>query len=217
MANSLAELGKAVSNPCGLARKAIRDSAWLEATMNGLEADTALIKYGCAKALRIISETRPVALYPHFDFFARLLNGDNRILRWEALFVLSQLASVDKENRFAAVFDKYFSPVPGPVMITAANAIRGGSRIARAKPALADRIAEEILKVEQARYQTRECRNVAVGHAIIALGEILDLVSHPEPLLDFVRRHSKNARPATRKKAGQLLKKIQRRESNPAA
>jgi hypothetical protein len=217
MANPLAQLGKAVSNPRGLARRAIQNSDWLETLIQGLESDTARTKYGCAKALRIISETRPEVIYPHFDFFVRLLSGDNRILQWEALFVLSQVAGVDKEDRFAAVFNEYFSPVPGPVMITAANAIRGGARIARAKPALADRIAAEILKVEQARYQTRECRDVAVGHAIIALGEILDLVSHPEPLRGFVRRQAENARPATRKKAGQVLKQIQRREKGSAA
>ena len=61
----------------------------------GLKADKPRVKYGCAKALRLISEQRPDLLYPHFDFFVRLLDHENKILQWDAAFVLSHLARVD--------------------------------------------------------------------------------------------------------------------------
>jgi hypothetical protein len=35
----------------------------------GLEAETARIKYGCLKVLRLISEKNPKVLYPEFDRF----------------------------------------------------------------------------------------------------------------------------------------------------
>ena len=217
MATPLAQVGKAVLNPRTLARRAIGDPAWLEAIITGLGAETARIRYGCAKALRVVSEDRPDLLYPRFDFFVSLLDGDNKILQWEALFVLSHLARVDIKDRFAAIFTKYFSPIRGPVMITAANAIQGGARIARAKPALATRIVGEILQVDKARYQTPACRNVAIGHAIVALDEILDLVANPEPVVQFVRKQAKNTRPATRRKSEQFLRKVERRAKDPAA
>ena len=81
-------------------------------------------------------------------------------MQWDVAFVLSQLARVDDDDKFAAIVARYFVPISGPVMITAANAIQGGARVAQAKPHLADRIAAEILKVATARYQTTECRNV---------------------------------------------------------
>lgn len=217
VANPLAQLGKAVTEPRVLARRAMQDPAWLQAIIGGLGADAARIKYGCAKALRLVSEDRPDLLYPRFDFFVSLLDGENKILQWQGLFVLSRLARVDTRDRVAAIFSKYFSSIRGPVMITAANAIQGGARIARAKPALAERIVGEILRVDKARYQTPECRNVAIGHAIVALGEILDLVTTPEPVVQFVRKQARNTRPATRKKAEQFLKKVERRAKNPAA
>jgi hypothetical protein len=210
MAIPLAQLGKAVSNPRGLARRAIQNSDWLEALIQGLESDTARTKYGCAKALRVVAEARPDVLYPRFDFFVSLLEGDNKILQWEALFVLSRLARVDAGNRLEGVFERYFAAIPGPVMITAANAIRGGAEIAMAKPELADRIAREILKVEKARYQTPECRHVAIGHAIVALGEVLDRLDNLEAVMAFVRKQVRNPRPATRKKAEQFLKRALR-------
>jgi hypothetical protein len=206
MTAALARIPQAALNPQRLALKAIRQPRLLRAIIEGLKADKARVKYGCAKALRLISEQRPDRLYPFFDCFVHLLDHENRILQWEAIFVLSHLASVDADDKIAEVFDKYFSPIPGPVMITAANVIQGGARIAQAKPHLADRIAGEMLKVARFRYQTAECRNVAIGHAIVALGAILPLLRHPAPAVDFVRRQKRNRRPATRKKAEHFLK-----------
>ncbi len=203
------QLRQAGSAPHQLAREAIADPRWLDEITTGLNAQTARIKYGCAKALRLISEERPDLLYDRFDFFRRLLDHPNKILQWEATFMLSHLARVDAEDKFAAIFERFFSPIRGPVMITAANVIRAGPRIARAKPHLADRIAAEVLKVGRARYQTRECRNVALGHAILALGAMYDLLENRAPVLQFVRRQRHNSRPATRNKAERFLERAQ--------
>jgi hypothetical protein len=206
MSAALAQIRQAALNPPRLARKAIKNHGFIPVVIGGLKEDKARIKYGCAKALRIVSEQRPDLLYPYFDFFVGLLDHGNKIFQWDAAFVLSQLVRADEDNKFTAVFDRYFSPIPGPVMITAANVIQGGARIAQARPHLAERIAAEVLKVGKARYQTPECRNVAIGHAILALGGILPLLCNPAPAVQFVRTQTRNARPATRKKAEQFLK-----------
>jgi hypothetical protein len=182
-------------------------TASVEQLIQGLNSDCARYKYGCAKALRRLSEKRPELLYPHFEFFVQLLDHPNKILQWQGAFVLAGLTQVDVKNKFEPIFAKYFSPVPGPVMITAANVIQGAARIALAKPELADRIAAEILKVAKARYQTPECRNVAVGHAILALGHFIRVVTEPAPVLLFVRKQLQNSRPATRKKAAAFLQR----------
>lgn len=146
--------------------RVIGDPELIPEIIEGLTADKARIKYGCAKVLRLLSEKKPEVLYPWFDFFAKLLDSDNSFLNWDAIHVLGNLAAVDTESRFEKVYDRYFAPIPGPVLITAANVIGGAAKIALAKPALTDRIIGEILKVEKARYQTDECRNVALGQAI---------------------------------------------------
>jgi hypothetical protein len=92
-------------------------------------------------------------------------------------------------------------------MITAANTIVGGARIALAYPDWADRIAAEILKVSRARYQTTECRNVAIGHAITAFSEFYDLLKNKMPVRQFVSSQRKNSRNAVRKKAEQFIKR----------
>ena len=206
MTAPLARISRLALNPAQLAHKAIRYPRLLAGVAEGLKADKPRIKYGCAKALRIISELRPDVLYPHYDFFVGLLDQENKILQWDAAYVLSHLARADDDDKFEAIFARYFSPIPGPVMITAATVIQGGARIAQAKPHLADRIAVEVLRVATARYRTLECRNVAIGHAIRSLSAILPLLRDPAPAVHFVRRQTRNRRPATRKKAKQFLK-----------
>ena len=206
MTAPLGLLRQAALNPARLARQAVKEPRLIAAIIDGLGADKPRIKYGCSKALRLMSELRPDLLYPQFDFFVRLLDHGNKIMQWEGVIVLSHLVRADVDDKFPAIFAKYFSPIRGPVMITAANVIQGGARIAEARPAMADRIGDEILKVSTARYQTSECRNVAIGHAIVALGALLPLLHRPAAAVRFVRRQLRNSRPATRKKAERFLR-----------
>ena len=93
-------------------------------------------------------------------------------------------------------------------MIAAANTIQGAADIALAKPHLADRIATEIIKVDRAHYATPECRNVAVGHAIQALDRFFEHIQKKDSVLAFVESQFDNPRPATRKKAEQVLGEV---------
>jgi hypothetical protein len=187
--------------------RAPQESSLVSELLDGLDAKDARTKYGSAKALRQLAEQQPGVLYPHFDFFAGLLAHENNIFRWEGIIVLSHLVRVDAEHKFDALFDRYFAPIRGPVMVTAANVIAGAARIALARPDWADRIAAEVLKVGHARYQTAECRNVAIGHGIQTFNQIVHLLKDTKPVLRFVRRQLKNDRPATRKKAERFLRR----------
>jgi hypothetical protein len=198
-----------------LAAQVSGNPAGIREMMEGLKADQPRLKFGCAKVLRLIGERRPELLYPHFDAFVQLLGDENKILQWEAVFVLSHLARVDKQNKFEAIFERYFAPIAGPTMITAGNIIGGAARIALARPEWADRVATQVLAVRQATYQTAECRNVAIGHAIRTLGEIMRLLRDREPALQFVREQLHNTRAATRKKAVTFLKKHDSAPSPP--
>jgi hypothetical protein len=180
--------------PCSTAEQ-------VDTLCDGLASPEARTKYGSAKQLLRLSEQDPDLLYPRFDFFARLLEGETRILRWDSSRILGHLARVDSAGRIDALLDRYLAPITGHEMIAAANAIQGAADIALAKPHLADRIAKAIVKVSRAHYATPECRNVATGHAIQALDRFFEHIQKKEPVLGFVESQLKNPRPATRKKA----------------
>lgn len=190
-----------------LAKQIEGDPELLLAVMDALGSITPRIRFAASKLLRIASEQFPEALYPHFDSFVRLLHDKNSILRWNAILALGNLAAADHQKKLDPILGNYLAPISGKSLIDAANTIRGAAAIARAKPYLADEIANAILAVEEARYATRECRNVAIGHAINALDEFFPSLQDQHKILSFVRRQTRNPRRATANKARKFLAK----------
>jgi hypothetical protein len=163
--------------------------------------------------LRLVSERRPELIYPYFGVFVGLLDSDNSFLKWGAIMTVANLAAVDAEKKFEAIFQKYYAPIPGPAMITAANIIGGSDKIARAKPELTERITREILKVEKGKYKNKgalspECRNVAIGHAIDTFDKLFEQIDDKAKVIAFVKRQLKNTRKPVVKKAERFLKRI---------
>lgn len=173
-----------------------------------LESDHGRIRLGAAKALRELSEAEPDRLYPQFDLLVRLSSHPNKVLQWNALRCIANLAVVDHEGRVDRLLDQYLAPIDGPAMITAATAIAGGAVIAAAKPYLAPAIAKRILAVERAVYATPECRNVAIGHALKALDRLALLLEDAPEVRAFAGRQIANPRPATAKRAAALAAKL---------
>jgi hypothetical protein len=197
-----------------LAERVVSRPELLQEAFDGLGADTARVKYGCLKLLRIISERKPNILYPEIGRLIRLLDSENNIFKWGAIIIIGNLAVVDSERKIDRILDRYLQPISGHVMITAANVIGGAGKIARAKPHLADRIAQAVLQVEAANYQTEECRNVASGHAIESFDLFFEHLKKPQPVIEFVKRQLNNRRNAVKRKAARFLKKHMPSKSN---
>ena len=179
----------------------------LDALFAAMSSDVARLKFPAAKALRNLSQRAPDSIYPHFDFFASFLRHENAILRWNAILILGNLATVDGEGRVDRIIDAYLSPISGPHLIDAGNTMRGAAAIGVAKPYLADRIARHILEAERATYATPECRNVAIGHAIDALDRLFPMIADKGAVQRFVTRQTDNTRAATRKRAERFVRK----------
>ncbi len=179
----------------------------LPLVIKGLAHNRANIKYGCAKVLLLLSETTPALLYPHIDFFIGMLDSDKTILQWNAILIIANLARVDSQYKIEQIFDRYFAPISGPVMITANNTIIGGGRIAATRPELADRIIDKILQVNTAQYQSDECRYIASGEAILAFERCYEYINDKERVIQFVQEQLDNPRKGTAQKAVAFLKK----------
>jgi hypothetical protein len=200
-------LGKRAPDLVDLAEKIERDPELLRGALDALGSDSPCTRFAAAKLLRIVSEQSPEALYPYFDSLMGLLHDGNSILRWNAMLALGNLAAADRENKLELILEEYLAPIDGHNLIDAANTMRGATAIARAKPYLADRIAKSILGVESSCFAKPECRNVAIAHAILALGELYPVLHEPHPVQLFMHRQLKNPRRATADKARRFLEK----------
>lgn len=193
-----------------LAKNAIIDPSLLPEIINGVSSPKAQIRYSCAKILRIISEEYPEKLYPRIDFFVELLGSDKRILKWNALYIIANLAKVDVENRFDDIFYKYYDLLDTEYMVTVANVVGNSGKIAKAKPHLTQKITKELLKTENLTtklHLTQECKNVILGHAISALDVYFDQIENKDDVVSFVKRQLSNTRNVTRTKAEKFLEK----------
>jgi hypothetical protein len=206
----LQQISRKDSNKNRIAEKVIKNSELLPELFTGLQATEARIKYGSNKVLIIISKKNPSILYPRLDFFTDQLDSDNNFLKCGAIEIIANLCRVDSAHHFENIFAKYISPIHGHHMITAANTIKAANKIAGIKHNLAEKIAEEIMSVENTDYETEECNNIVIGQAIKTLDDLFPKLKNKKPVFDFVQRQLKNRRPATRKKAETFIRKNQK-------
>src|SRR4030042_6329373 len=87
-----------------LLQKAKQNSDTLLEVLNGVSSSKPAIRYGCAKVLMDLSEQQPEKLYPHMDSFINLLSSKYRILTWNAIAIIANLARVDRGKKFDAIF-----------------------------------------------------------------------------------------------------------------
>lgn len=179
----------------------------LEYLVSGLNETDARIKYGCNNTLLILSEKKPEFIYPYFDVFKNYLKSENKFIKWSAILIIANLTRCDNKKKFDEIFNFYFSEIKGPVMITAANIIKGAAVIAKAKPYLTEKITKEILKVKNAKYETDECLNIVIGHTISSFDKFFRQIKDQDEVLDFVRSNINNQRRPTRNKAEKFINK----------
>ena len=193
-----------------LRRKVEHDFSLLPTLLTGLSSPKAAIRYGCAKILMDLSAEYPDKLYPYMDTFVALLGSKYRILTWNAMAIITNLAKVDKEQKFDAVFDRYYSFLNEEYMVTVANVVGNSGKIALAKPYLIPKITEKLLTVENLSvtpHLTDECKRVIAEAAIGAFDLFFDKVEQKEKVLAFVERELNSSRKHLSVQAESFLKK----------
>jgi hypothetical protein len=196
----------------GLRQRVEQDFGLLPMLLQGTCSPKAAVRYGCAKVLMDLSAEHPEKLYPFMDAFIDLLDSKYRILTWNALAIVANLCKVDKERKFDAVFDKYYSFLNNEYMVTVANTVGNSGKIALAKPYLIPRITAELLKVERVSvtpHLTEECKRVIAEQAIETFDLFFDKMGEKEKkkVLAFVERQLDSSRRTLSAKAADFLKK----------
>lgn len=194
-----------------LSQRVDADLGLLPALFEGISSPNPRVKYGCAKILSNISEEAPEKLYAQMDFFIELLDGHEKILKWNALDVLANLARIDAEKKFDRIFPKYYGFLRDEAMITVGHVIDNSGKIAKAKPYLARRITNELLRVEKISltpHLTQECKNILLGKTIVAFQTYLDQIECKDDVVAFAKRQLRNSRNATRVKAEKFLRQV---------
>ncbi len=192
-----------------VAEKLIDNPDLIQALFTGISSTNPRIKFSSAKTLRAISEKKPRKLYPRMDFFVTLLDSKNTILKWIAIDIVANLATIDTRNEFSSVFEKFYSYLHEGSLITAGHVVDNSGKIALARPELRKRITQKLLEIEKVPLPTQECRNILIGKAIDAFDVYYKKIEGKGKLIEFARRQLNNSRNATKTRAARLLMKLE--------
>jgi hypothetical protein len=168
------------------------------------------IRYGCGKVLMDLSENYPGEIYPYIDSFIELLDSKYRIITWNSMAIIANMAPIDKEKKIDSIFEKYSSFLRDEYMITVANVIENLGKIALAKPYLTQKITAKILSVEKIKltpHLTEECRRVIAEKAIGSFDLFFDNIDEKKKVLSFVERQVNSSRKSLRSKATEFVRK----------
>jgi hypothetical protein len=194
-----------------LLQKVEQDFDLLPEIINGVYSPKASIRYGCAKVLMDLSEKHPKKLYPFIDSFIELLDSKYRILTWNAMAIIANLAKVDKDNKIDSIFEKYYSFLNDEYMVTVANVVGNSAKIASAKPYMINKITDELLKVENISltpHLTEECRRVIIEKAVRFFSSFFDKIEQREKVVSFAKRQVNSPRRTLSKTAKEFLTKV---------
>ncbi len=187
-----------------------RDFDMLPEIVTGVSSPKATIRYSCAKVLLDLSEEYPERLYQYMDSFINLLDSRYRIITWNAIAIIANLTKVDKDKKFDTIFPRYYSFLNDEYMVTVANIVGHSGKIALAKPYLVDRIADELLKVENistSAHLTEECKRVITEKAIKSFDLFFDRIVNKEKVISFIEGHLDSPRKTLKKEAESFLSK----------
>lgn len=196
--------------PETLATRAREDPDLIPSLLAGLRNPAAAVRYGSSKTLILISQQDPTLLYPHFQDFVQLLDSPHRILTWNALTILANLTTVDTENKFEKILDRYYHHLTDGYLVTATTIIDHTPTIITAKPYLADRITTHLLKTDAIPtnpHLTEECKQIIAAKTITTLDTIYPHIKNHDHILKYISRYTKSTRPTTKKLAETFLKK----------
>ena len=193
-----------------LLSKVKQDFSLISFLLGGVDSSKAAVRYGCAKVLMDLSEEHPEKLYPHLDSFIDLLDSKYRILTWNALAIIANLARVDADKKFDAIFGKYYSFLDNDYMVTVANVVGNSGKIAHAKTYLIPKITDELLKVKDistSPHLTEECKRVIAQQTIKSLDLFFDRIDQKELVTSFVKACLDSPREKLRTTAENFLEK----------
>lgn len=190
-----------------IAKRALADKNLLSELLAGLKFKNETIRYNCSKVLDLISGQHGNVLYPEWQYFVDFLSSQNTYWKLSALLIITNLTSIDMDNRFEKIFDKYYQLLDDKSMITAIYAARSSGKIVRAKPALETEITNRLLNIDETHHESGRKDLIKAG-IIEAFSEYYEMAEDKSRIVEFVRGQLNSGSPKTRKTAKEFLSRL---------
>jgi hypothetical protein len=186
-----------------IANRALKNKDDLLKLFEGILSKDDKIRYDSFKILNFLSEKNPEILYSRWDLFKSLMYRDNDYLKLIAVKILANLTSVDKENKFQIIFEKYYGLLNESVIVAGHLAASSG-KIAKAKPEFRLKITNILLNIDKSKQKHKD---LVKAYVIDAFDLYFKESENKNEILQFIRNNLNCNSPKTRKKAKDFLRK----------
>ncbi len=183
--------------------KALKDEKLISELIENLKLKDETIRYNSFKVLLQITEQKPKLLYPHWDFLEKMLEAKNTYWRSSAAHLIANLTSVDSENKFEKIFEKYYDMLNDSIII-AANLTAYSGKIAKAKPKLRERITAKLLNIDETKQKHKDLMKAG---AIQSFDSYFEDIRDKKAIIDFVKKTLSGDSPKTKMIAQEFLEK----------
>ncbi len=179
-----------------------RPEKHVAAIVSGLGSGNRRVENGCAELASLLSEERPELLYPHVELFIAGLGSREKVIRWEAVCTLGNLAAVDDAKRVPPQIPILGGFLRDKSVVLQGHAVRALAKIALAHPAGADRIFRVLIGAVDAFPGNK------VGFVIEAAERFLELGGFEDRVRRFVEPYVESDVAVVARKAGKVLRAL---------
>jgi hypothetical protein len=178
-------------------------NAYIPVLIEGLRSEVARIRNGCAEIASLLSEHSPELLYSEVELFIANLDSKEKVVRWEAVCTLGNLASVDRERRIVPAIDRIARNLGDESIVLQGHSVRALGKIARANPDKAPAILDALLG------STRFFPGNRVGFVVEAMEYFLGQDALVPRIREFVEGQTRSEESVVAGKARRTLRRIQ--------
>jgi hypothetical protein len=142
------------------------------------------IRYNSYRALRIISKSDPMLLYPHWDFFVSQISSQNTYHILSGIHILADLTRVDDESRFEAIHGQFYDLLNHKSMVVVSHVSQASGRILLNKPLLREKIEAILLGIDTCIGQHKH-QDLIKAHVMEAFTEAREVLILTERVRQF--------------------------------
>jgi hypothetical protein len=179
-----------------------RPEKHVAAIIAGLSSGSRRVENGCAELASLLSEERPELLYPYVDLFVGNLGSKEKVLRWEAVCTLGNLARVDDDGRVPPQIPTMAGFLRDKSIVLQGHAVRALAKIAAAHHQNAGRIFEALVGAADAFPRNK------VGFVIEAMEPFVALGGFEDRVCRFVEPFAESEVKVVARKAGKVLRSL---------
>lgn len=168
----------------------------------GLTSKARKVQNGCAELASLLSEKHPELLYDHFDLFEANLGSKAKVLRWEAVCTIGNLARIDREGRCRKVMPAIAPLLQNESIVLQGHAVRALTKVAVAFPDVAPSILDKLIAAGPSFPGNR------VGYLVEAMGAFGNEPALAKKARKFAGEHAESEIRSVATKARKALKAL---------